>query len=287
MTRFSSIVYSFLVLAALSACSKQSASPTSQREEEISNGNTDNNPYNSVVETKPAIVTPRVASISGAIHGFGEALPTLYDSTTKNYPLIIFLHGQGDIGNGTTDIYKVGREGIGKMVKNKTFPANFNVQGKNYSFIVLLPQFDKWADAGDVNSMLDYAVKNYRVDQTRIYVVGFSMGGGITWLSGASITSKIAAIVPISSASAINDKNAEALSSSKMPVWAFHNSLDTMVSVTYTKNNVAKVDALNPPIKPLLTLFNSQAHDAWNKACNPGYKENSMNIYEWMLQYTR
>lgn len=286
MTRFSSIVYSLLMCAALSGCSKQSVSPTSQRggEEELTNNN---NPNNSRVETKPAIVTPRVASISGSIHGFGEALPALYDSTTKNYPLIIFLHGQGDIGNGTTDIYKVGREGIGKMVKNKTFPANFNVQGKNYSFIVLLPQFDKWADAGDVNAMLDYAVKNYRVDQTRIYIVGFSMGGGITWLTGASEAAKIAAIVPISSASLINDKNAEALASTKMPIWAFHNTQDTMVSVNYTKNNVAKVEAANPLIKPLMTLFNSEAHDAWNKACNPGYKENNMNIYEWMLQYTR
>ncbi len=289
MTRLVSIVYSFLLLIVVSACHKESASPNARTENtnpELTTPNT-SNPNNNIVETQPAIVTPRVASISANVHGYGEALPALYDSTTKNYPLIVFLHGQGDVGNGTTDIYKVGREGIGKMVKNKTFPANFNSQGKNYSFIVLLPQFDKWGEPGDVSLMIDYAIKNYRVDQSRIYVVGFSMGGGVTWLAGATYTSKIAAIVPISSASMINDKNAEALSSSKMPVWAFHNIEDTMVSVSYTKTNVSKVEALNPVVKPRLTLFTSQAHDAWNKACNPGYKENNMNIYEWLLQYTR
>jgi len=36
-----------------------------------------------------------------------------------------------------------------------------------------------------------------------------------------------------------------------------------------------------------LLPFGDNGHDAWTKATDPDYRENGMNIYEWMLQYHR
>jgi hypothetical protein len=34
-----------------------------------------------------------------------------------------------------------------------------------------------------------------------------------------------------------------------------------------------------------MTIWPTGKHDAWTKASDPNYKENNMNMYEWMLQY--
>jgi hypothetical protein len=51
-------------------------------------------------ETQPAIQTAVNANITSNIGGFYKALPALYDSTSKKYPLLIFLHGVGELEMG-------------------------------------------------------------------------------------------------------------------------------------------------------------------------------------------
>jgi len=36
-----------------------------------------------------------------------------------------------------------------------------------------------------------------------------------------------------------------------------------------------------------MTLWPTGGHDAWTQASDPEYREEGMNIYEWMLQYKR
>ncbi len=57
--------------------------------------------------------------------------------------------------------------------------------------------------------MIDFAIKKYRIDTTRIYVSGLSMGGGVTWEYAAAYASRVAAIVPICGASTPNDTKAK------------------------------------------------------------------------------
>ncbi len=63
----------------------------------------------------------------------------------------------------------------------KTFPANFNVNGQNFSFITIAPQFKVRPSAADVQSVIDFMRgTRWRIDASRIYVMGLSMGGGST-----------------------------------------------------------------------------------------------------------
>jgi hypothetical protein len=38
---------------------------------------------------------------------------------------------------------------------------------------------------------------------------------------------------------------------------------------------------------PKLAIFDEWGHEGWTKTYDPSFKENNMNIYEWMLQYHR
>ena len=51
------------------------------------------------------VQTPRYNSVTGACGGYFEYLPQGYNSNTwQSYPLIIFIHGIGEEGNGTSDL---------------------------------------------------------------------------------------------------------------------------------------------------------------------------------------
>ncbi len=130
-------------------------------------------------------------------------------------------------------------------------------------------------------------VDHYRIDISRIYVTGLSLGGGATWSVGAKYATKIAAIVPICGSSSPVEARAEAISSANLPVWAFHNADDPAASVSKTQNYVQLVNSFKPAIKAKMTIWAHGGHDAWTKATSPDYRENGMNMYEWMLQYHR
>jgi predicted peptidase len=242
-----------------------------------------------VVETAPPVLKAITRKVNDAIGGYYEGIPARYDLTTKKYPLLIFLPGGGQVGNGQIDLPLLLNDGVMQLLDEKKFPPAFTVNGKAYSFVTLTPQFAYYPSDAEVESFILYALKNYRVDTSRIYLAGLSMGGIISTDMGGEFTSQLAAIVAISgvSANAGMDAKAQHIAQGKLPLWAFHNTGDPVNSVTGTYDFIARIKSYQPAIPPLLTLFDSNAHDAWTRAINPAYKENNLNIYEWMLQYSR
>ncbi len=238
------------------------------------------------------VQTPRTITINSNCNGFYEYLPEGYSTTGKTFPLMIFIHGIGELGNGSSDLSTVLRNGPPKLINNGTFPKSFTVNGATYSFIVISPQFIAWPTALDVQAVIDYAVKTYKVDQTRIYVTGLSMGGGATWDYAAysqKFGRRVAAILPISGASSPTTKKIDTIAASNLPVWALHNLNDPTVSSNYTINYVNGINAYVPKPSPAarMTIFNASGHDAWTKTYDPSYTENGLNVYQWMLQYQR
>jgi predicted peptidase len=135
--------------------------------------------------------------------------------------------------------------------------------------------------------MINYAIKRYKVDETRMYVCGLSMGGGTAWDYGADFGKRIAAVVPICGASSPTTQKGYSIARNNLPVWAFHNSGDPTVPSSYSTDWVKYINNANPIVKARLTMFQATVHDAWSKATNPNYTENGKNIYEWMLKHRR
>src|SRR5690606_12194309 len=178
------LVACLFFLALASSC-KKNTSLTLQRAED------------QTIETVSAIHSARSISINNNCGGFYEALPARYDSSAKKYPLILFIHGIGELGNGKSDLPNMLRAGLPRLINRKMFPPSFESGGHHYSFIVLAPQFKKWPSPEEVKGVLTYALKNYRIDTTRIYITGLSMGGGVTWEFTAQFGDNVAASIPI------------------------------------------------------------------------------------------
>jgi predicted peptidase len=241
---------------------------------------------NLIPETAPPALKPVVLSLNANIGGFYSALPVNYSKTIKSYPLIISIHGGGQYGNGALDLPLLLNDGIPQLLDEKIFPSNFTIKGVNYSFIVIAPQLKQFPVAQEIKDVIDYARKNYRVDSSRIYLFGLSNGGSASCLVAATYANEIAAIVPVSGE--FNDDTVcNSLAKNKVAVWDFHNNNDPVIDVSSATNFISSINGFSPVIVPKLTIFQSNVHDAWTKAINPKYKENNMNIYEWMLQYSK
>lgn len=226
-------------------------------------------------------------------NGFYEYLPKGYESGTQTYPVIIFMHGIGEIGNGSSAaLPAVLRNGTPKQIAQGIFPDSFVVNGQSFKFIVISPQFTQIPWGLDIDNIITYAIRNYRVDPTRVYLTGLSMGGGIVWdyaSYSADYASRVAAIVPIAGASTPNSYKCNVLAASNVPVWATHNIGDPTVTVTNTTGYVLGMNTNLPLPNPLAkqTLFVGTGHDAWTQTYNFSFTENGMNVYQWMLQYKR
>lgn len=236
--------------------------------------------------------TPITAKIDPAIHGYWEYLPAGYATSGKNYPLLIFLHGTGERGNGSqTALKKVLKNGPPKLISQGIFPQSFTVNGKKFSFIVISPQLttDNRND-GIIRDVIKYCEKRYRIDQSRIYVTGLSQGGGTLWqFSGSRVSNSkmIAAQIPICGNYPPDNGMARNMAKADLPTWAIHNKGDNIINSSTSVEWVNDINRAGVKPKAQLTIFDARGHDAWSKAYDPDWRNNGMNVYEWMLQYTR
>lgn len=98
----------------------------------------------------------------GIFIGFYQYLPKDAKSNPGNkYPTIIFLHGLGERGNGTTQLSSVLKNGLPKNIA-AGHEMKFFWNGKWESFIVLIPQlsanYGSWQNFY-VEELIQYAKK--------------------------------------------------------------------------------------------------------------------------------
>jgi IPT/TIG domain len=245
-------------------------------------------------QTSGQIQTERFISTGPNSNGFYEYLPREYSQdSTKTFPLIVFLHGAGQLGNGTTQLPLLLQTPIPGLIAKGGFPDSFVVNGKTYEFIVISPQFAYWPGGDDVNDVIQYSMAHYRVDTGRIYLTGLSMGGDATWsyASFSQWAGLLAAIVPISCDSIYYGlAGAEAMAANNLPIFCTHNKDDPTYPCADDIYNVALVNSVTPQINPTaqFRMFYNSGHDAWDSTYNPkSIFYQGLNIYQWMLLYTR
>jgi predicted peptidase len=245
---------------------------------------------NDIIETEPATVIEVKRKLNTSFVGYYIALPQHYNNTTtKKYPVIIYLHGAGQIGNGTTELNYVLKDGIGKVLDKKKLPPDFNIKGKHFSFIVVAPQTSRIPQVPEVEEFVNYIKNTFRVDEKRVYLSGLSGGSKVATLTAAATPDLFAAMVPMAGVAVnegLNDR-CDSIARHNLPVWAFQNIDDPLADVKDSQKFITTLSGFSPNPLPLLTIFNVYGHDAWTTPLNPEYKEHGMNIYEWMLQYSR
>ncbi|HVG12129.1 MAG TPA: hypothetical protein VM843_03950, partial [Flavisolibacter sp.] len=249
--------------------------------------------------------TPKQNVVIGSkCNGYYEYLPEGYDPNgTTTYPVIFYLTGIGEMGNGNTELYKVLQNEIPKLIKLGTFPTSFTVNGRTSKFIIITPQFTTTSgrpNAVNVNEVIDYILPRYKINRNRIYLTGISYGGGLCWAHpgySTSYANRITATVPIASpppavpSGQTQDQviysRSRNIAAGNVAVWALQNRSDAANPFTIPQSYV---DYINQPPAPTplakLTIFEQSGHTTtWPKAYDPNFRENGVNVYEWMLQY--
>jgi len=184
----------------------------------------------------------------------------------KHWPLIIFLHGSGERGE---DVNVLTRHGPPKLVAGgKSFPA----------FIASpqAPEHTIW-EAHSVKALVDALVREYRIDENRIYLTGMSMGGYGVWDTLMAYPHTFAAGVPICGGAGVKFVAAERIK--HIPVWIFHGAEDNEVPV---ENSQRIYDALvEAGGRPKLTIYAGVKHDAWTRT----YED--PDLWEWLFAQKR
>lgn len=143
------------------------------------------NPQTGNAAPSPYSLTPRPVVLSAHCKGFYEYLPEGYftDAPTASYPLLIFFHGGGEVGQDSSSLVYLLKHGPLKLVKAGMFPTSFTVNGTTYKFIIIAPQFTSSDNPypDEVDQIIEYVRQNYKVNASRIYLTGLSAGGGSCW----------------------------------------------------------------------------------------------------------
>jgi predicted peptidase len=211
--------------------------------------------------------------------GYYEYLPKGYEaSADKKYPVIFFFHGISERGNGTSELKFLLRNGIPQLIS----------KGQNFPFIIIAPQLRKnhadWYPFY-MNEVVEYARKTLRIDDTRIYITGLSLGGGGAWGYAEVFPEKVAAVAPVCGHYNDPAKACSVYAKNHIPIWVFHGALDKTVSIDRSR---MMIDALNDCSdiypKPIFTVYEKVGHDSWNYAYRNDHTLHNPNLYEWFLQ---
>jgi predicted peptidase len=191
-------------------------------------------------------------------------VPAAYShGPASDWPLILFLHGSEQRGDNPA-------------LLDEMALLTFADEARDFPFIAVIPQCPRnshW-QPGMVKSVLDSVATMLRVDKSRIYLTGFSMGGYGVWQTAAAFPGTFAALAPISGMSDLPDVPRL----TGVPIWAFHGAQDENVAVTESQKMIGALRKLGSDAR--LTVYPDFAHDCWTIT----YRDS--RLYLWFLDHS-
>ncbi|MBC3789008.1 carboxylesterase family protein [Spirosoma utsteinense] len=191
-------------------------------------------------------------------------LPKDYQSTSRSYPLVIYLHGGSQRGNDLTKLNEYG-------------PPQLVHQGKAFPFLIASPQCPAgkyWSTDNWLDSLYSDLLATYRIDPKRVYLTGISMGGYGTWQTAVAYPDKFAAIVPLCGGC---DDSTQICRIKHLPVWTFHGMADDKVPFGLTDRLVKRLRSCSGKDQVRFTKLVNEGHEIQ-------YLYQRKKIYRWLLR---
>jgi len=184
-------------------------------------------------------------------------LPTGYSATGAAYPLVFCLHGNGEVGDGSSDgtlipsatnqLCYLFTSGPMQLIANGS--AYFGQQG----VIVVQPQSDVGDGAafdgttGTINRVdlsMKYVLAHYNVDHNRLYTMGLSCGaGGLVRYAYASATNpayRLCTVIPIANIQGIATTYTDFSAFTNSITWFINDSDDTTAYLIDTTGRITQ-----------------------------------------------
>ncbi|WP_292009231.1 prolyl oligopeptidase family serine peptidase [Chryseobacterium sp.] len=186
-----------------------------------------------------------------------------YPQKTKgNVPLIVFLHGSGERGNNL------------EMVKAHSPFTYKNLITEPVAILAPQCSEDTWWDTITIYNLIKEVQKKYKIDASRIYLTGLSMGGWGTWKLAMEHPEMFAAVVPVCApADRVMEANIQRYTD--LPIRIFHGGNDDIVSPVNSITMYQALKKVNPGVS--LTIFSDDNHNSWDSTYS------DPKLYEWML----
>lgn len=258
---------------------------------------------------------PYVSAVSGEAREYFLYLPRGYTSDSETrWPVILFLHGGGERGDGKDELELVLKHGPLKEAWTR---------GRDLPFLMIGPQMPPldeearralqarvgartrppepppmmressgqsapWAEEGpplgwwtyeqDVLAMVDDTLAEYRADPDRVYLTGLSYGGFGTWHFAAAHPERWAAVAPICGAAKADA--IPAIAKAGLPIWIFTGGKDRVVRPEWVLHSAAALeDAGHPEVR--FTVHEDCGHDSWSRVYG------GQDFYDWLLEHRR
>ena len=199
-------------------------------------------------------------------------LPKEYDDRQRaKWPLILFLHGMGERGD---NLELVKKHGIPKILEERD----------DLPCIVISPQcplHSMWTMELDaLHGLVMNAMKTYKVDKSRIYLTGLSMGGYGAWHLAEAYPRLFAAVVPICGGAQPMIGFPERIKALRnVPIWAFHGAKDNVAPLERSQELVDVLKKNDGNVR--FTIYPDAGHDSWTETYdNP-------ELYEWLFKQKR
>lgn len=257
-------------------------------------------------------LTERPIGSTAFAMGYDEYLPPNYNPSGTASPLLVFLNGYGENGDGTPDgIHSLVFAGIPRLIDVGGWPTD-------RPLVVLAlqhvdPGFDwspcdnvPWGGScgmqiqhdqnhaspapcttpDEVHDFITYALTHYNVDEHRVYVTGLSCGGFGAWEYVAKYgDAQVAAAVPIAGEGRPAWTTA-GCGLGSVSLWAFHGALDDVVNPLGSivpMTNLAACPGV-PAEGAKLTVYPERDHNSWDPAYDGEFGD---DIYSWMLGFSK
>ena len=222
-------------------------------------------------------------------------LPSGYDpESAEKYPMLFFLHGHGETGMDNTQNIRV-NGGENKLLNDLIARDNI---------IIVAPQVTcddggdrewinsnvhKWAQGSRASlpenptlamaaamALLDEYLACGKVDTSRVYAGGISMGGYGTWELITRRSEVFAAAIPLCGAGIPS----EAAKLTDIAIWAFHGTADTTVPSKGTSDMEAAIKAAGGK-KMKATYLAGVGHSCWDQAYA------TSGLVDWLLAQSK
>jgi predicted esterase len=201
--------------------------------------------------------------------GFLLYLPEGYaEDPGRVWPMILFLHGTGDRGENV-------------FLPAKASPLAMVREQGPLPFIIVAPLLGKSGYYGSfpesyLDGVLEQVLADYRVDRTRIYGTGVSIGGEAIYRFAVYRPDLFAAIAPLSGYLE-STSGLERLSG--LPVWVVHGADDPVIPLNKAQRDVDALKQTGADV--VFTILENHDHDVWTDTyADPLF-------YEWLLRHAR
>jgi hypothetical protein len=226
--------------------------------------------------------------------GYHQYLPPTYDTDrSRAFPLLVFLHGSGERGDGASLLSQVLRHDPPRAIRAGEWPSD-------RPFIVLSPQLDTTQGrlAGGQGRRVHRPRRGHLPGRSVPHLPDGieSRGAWHVDLRGHSSRATRSHCAGCGDGTLIKEQGNSYCALSSLPLWAFHGGDDPVVDPRRSTVPIRRVNQCTPPPDPeaRLTLFPGVGHDSWSLVYDGSGHEASQkgtpfnrSLCDWLLQFER